>query len=234
MGLVLEDAQIQASEESTTLSTDHGRIEQLVVRRTQDWVKSTVGKLSVLLKKIISCASAHQHWRVRLEMVELGDHLLARCSQSLGECVGFLMEALVGAINDEEPRVRKRYAMFLILERVEKNIEFKKCTSFLCCRCEVALREVSERNQSLSRTQTFTDVLSENLHSLATSLPRLMRTSDDQKKLFVLNAFLGYLKVLGPLVSVVLNSAAHLERISKALMQVISDVFCCTLYYILR
>lgn len=89
------------------------------------------------------------------------------------------------------------------------------------CRCELALAEVSRRNQSCgSRTQSFTDVLSENLHSLATSLPRLMRTSDDQKKLFVLNAFLGYLKVLGPLVSVVLNSAAHLDRISKALMQV--------------
>lgn len=53
-----------------------------------------------------------------------------------------------------------------------------------------------------------------------------MRTSDDQKKLFVLNAFLGYLKVLGPLVCVVLNSAAHLERISKALMQVSSDASC--------
>lgn len=89
-------------------------------------------------------------------------------------------------------------------------------------RCELALTEVSKRNQrSGGRTRSFTDVLSENLHSLATSLPRLMRTSDDQKKLFVLNVFLGYLKVLGPLVSVVLNSAAHLDRISKALMQVI-------------
>lgn len=105
-------------------------------------------------------------------------------------------------------------------------------TSVLSCRCEVALREVAQRNQSRSSSsdvtsksssssaQSLTDVLSENLHSLATSLPRLMRTSDDQKKLFVLNVFLGYLKVLGPLVSVVLNSAAHLERISKALMQV--------------
>lgn len=92
----------------------------------------------------------------------------------------------------------------------------------LPCRCEAALREISQRNQSSSSSSahTFTDVLSENLHSLATSLPRLMRTSDDQKKLFVLNVFLGYLKILGLLVSVVLNSAAHLERISKALMQV--------------
>uniref|UniRef100_A0A8P4GI22 TELO2-interacting protein 1 homolog n=1 Tax=Dicentrarchus labrax TaxID=13489 RepID=A0A8P4GI22_DICLA len=190
VGLVMEDAQLQASEPGKTPSPDLGRIGQLVVRRTQDWVKSTAGKLSVLLKKIISCTSAHQHWRVRLEMVELDDHLLARCSQSLGECVGPLLEALVGAVNDEE--------------------------------------EVSQRNQSgssnsksSSSAQTFTDVLSENLHSLATSLPRLMRTSDDQKKLFVLNVFLGYLKVLGPLVSVVLNSAAHLQRISKALMQVL-------------
>ncbi|XP_034733636.1 TELO2-interacting protein 1 homolog [Etheostoma cragini] len=198
VGLVMEDDQFQVSEPWKTPPPDLGRIEQLIVHRTQDWVKSTAGKLSVLLKKIISCTSAHQHWRVRLEMVELDDHLLARCSQALGECVGPLLEALVGAVNDEEPRVRKR--------------------------CEVVLRLVSQRNQSCSSSrsaQTFTDVLSENLHSLVTSLPRLMRTSDDQKKLFVLKVFLGYLKVLGPLVSVILNSAAHLERISKALMQVL-------------
>ncbi|KAM6924925.1 TELO2-interacting protein 1 homolog [Xenentodon cancila] len=206
VGLVMEDAQLHTTTPLKTPPADLGRIGQLVVQRTAEWVKKTAGKLSVLLKKIISCTSAHLHWRVRLELVELADHLLARCGQSLRECVGQLLEALVGAINDEDPRVRER--------------------------CKEALTEVSQRNQSASGTgdvadkhsrdrQTFTDVLSENLHSLATSLPRLMRTSDDQKKLFVLNVFLGYLKVLGPLVSVVLNSAVHLERISKALMQVL-------------
>ncbi|XP_028266811.1 TELO2-interacting protein 1 homolog [Parambassis ranga] len=195
VGLVMEDNQLKACESLKAPPADLGRIAQLLVLRTPVWVKTTAGKLSVLLKKIISCTTAHQHWKVRLEMVELADHLLARCSLSLGECVGLLLEALVGAINDEDPRVRQR--------------------------CEVALREVSQRNQSSSSHQTFTDVLSENLHSLATSLPRLMRTSNDQMKLFVLNVFLGYLKLLGPLVSVILNSAAHLERISKALMQVL-------------
>ncbi|CAJ1055307.1 TELO2-interacting protein 1 homolog isoform X1 [Xyrichtys novacula] len=198
VGLVMEDAQLQAPEPQKTHPSGLGRIAQLVVHRTQEWAKSTAGKLCVLLKKIIACTSAHQHWRVRLEMVELGDHLLDRCSQSLKECVGPLLEALVGAVNDEEPRVRER--------------------------CEVALSAVSQRNQSddkSSRAQTFTDVLSENLHSMATSLPRLMRTSDDQKKLFILKVFLGYLKLLGPLVSMVLNSATHLDRISKALMQVL-------------
>ncbi|KAG7252349.1 hypothetical protein CRUP_023559, partial [Coryphaenoides rupestris] len=62
-------------------------------------------------------------------------------------------------------------------------------------------------------------VLTENLHGLATSLPRLLRSTDDHKKLLVLNVFLGYLKLLGPLVSRVLSSAPHLHRISKALMQ---------------
>ncbi|XP_029911095.1 TELO2-interacting protein 1 homolog [Myripristis murdjan] len=206
VGLVMDDVQLQACGPGEAPSPDLGRVGALVVQRTQEWAKSTSGRLAVLLKKIISCTSAHQHWRVRLETVELADHLLARCSQSLGECVGPLLEALVGAINDEEPRVRER--------------------------CELALRQISQRSQrpsggvdsatkNSSSSQTFTDVLSENLHALATSLPRLMRTSDDQKKLFVLNVFLGYLKVLGPLVSVVLNSAAHLERISKALMQVL-------------
>lgn len=109
VGLVMEDAQLQTSETSKPPSAELGRISQLMVRRTPDWVSSTAGRLSVLLKKIISCTAAHQHWRVRLEMVELGDHLLARCSQSLGECVGPLLEALVGAVNDEEPRVRQRF-----------------------------------------------------------------------------------------------------------------------------
>ncbi|XP_024148210.1 TELO2-interacting protein 1 homolog isoform X2 [Oryzias melastigma] len=196
VGLVMEDAQLRSRKSLQPVSAELGRIGQLLVQRTPDWVKSTAEKLSVLLKRIISCTSAHLHWRVRLELVQLADHLLASCSQSLRECVGPLLEVLVGAVNDEEPRVRER--------------------------CEAALREVSQRSQSCSsNTQTFSDVLSENLLSLASSLPRLMRTSDDQKKLFVLKAFLGYLKVLGPLVSVVLNSAAHLEIISKALMQVL-------------
>ncbi|XP_056279886.1 TELO2-interacting protein 1 homolog [Pseudoliparis swirei] len=209
VGLVMEDAQIQPGEPGKTPSADLGRIAQLTVRRTQAWVESTAGRLFVLLRKIISCTSSHQHWRVRLEMVELGDHLLARCSKSLGECVGPLLEALVGAVNDEEPRVRKRCKA--VLSEVSQRSQ----------RRSISGSDITSKSTSSSSAQTFTDVLSENLHSLTTSLPRLMRTSDDQKKLFVLNVFLGYLKVLGPLLSTVLNSATHLERISKALMQVL-------------
>uniref|UniRef100_A0A8C6UUF7 TELO2 interacting protein 1 n=1 Tax=Neogobius melanostomus TaxID=47308 RepID=A0A8C6UUF7_9GOBI len=186
VSLVMEDCQLQSAAPVEIPGPELGRITQLLVHRTEEWVKSTATRLCVLLKKIIPCTSAHQHWRVRLAQVELADLLLERCGQSLADCVGPLLEALVGAVSDNEPRVRDRWVWVI------GNI-----------------------------SKTFTDVLSENLHSLCTSLPRLMRTSDDQKKLFVLNVFLGYVKLLGPLVSVVLTSAAHLERISKALMQVL-------------
>ncbi|KAL1021069.1 hypothetical protein UPYG_G00008320 [Umbra pygmaea] len=196
VGLVMADDQLQNTEAGERPPWELGRVGELVVQRTPDWVRNTSGRLVLLLKKIISGTSAHQHWRVRLEMVNLSHHLLANCNSSLGECVGLLLEALVGAVNDEEGRVRER--------------------------CEAALMEVAESSQSSDGNhRAFTDVLSENLHSLATALPRLMRTSDDQHKVFILNVFLGYLKILGPQVKVVLNSAAHLQRVSKALMQVL-------------
>ncbi|KAJ8016702.1 hypothetical protein DPEC_G00010060 [Dallia pectoralis] len=196
VALVMADDQLQDAGGEEKPPSELGRVGELVVQRTPDWVRNTAGRLALLLKNIISCTSAHQHWRVRLEMVNLSHHLLANCKSSLGECVGLLLEALVGAVNDTETTVRVR--------------------------CEAALMEVGRRCQnSDGNNLAFTDVLSENLHSLATSLPRLMRTSDDQRKMFVLNVFLGYLKILGPQVISVLNSAAHLQRVTKALMQVL-------------
>ncbi|KAJ8776087.1 hypothetical protein J1605_015813 [Eschrichtius robustus] len=70
-------------------------------------------------------------------------------------------------------------------------------------------------------SRAFADILSENLHSLATSLPRLMNSQDDQGRFSTLSLLLGYLKLLGPKVNFVLNSVAHLQRLSKALIQVL-------------
>lgn len=192
VSLVMADEQLQKTDINGA-SGDLGRIEELIVKRTPSWCKATSQRLAMVLQKIISCTSAHPHWRIRLELINLSHFLLSQCSQSLGECLSPLLEALVGAVNDEEPEVKSR--------------------------CNAALDEVAQKGQT-NGEQEFTDVLSENLHSLASSLPRLMRTSDDQRKLFVLNVFLGYLKILGPKVDAVLKSAVHLERISKALMQV--------------
>lgn len=192
VGLVMADEQLQKTD-TEGAAGDLGRVEELIVKRTPSWRKTTSQRLAMVLQNIISCTSAHPHWRIRLELVNLSHLLLSQCSQSVGECVGPLLEALVGAINDDEPEVKSR--------------------------CNAALNDVAQIGQT-NGGQDFTDILSENLHSLASSLPRLMRTSDDQRKLFVLNVFLGYLKILGPKVDAILRSAVHLERISKALMQV--------------
>ncbi|XP_060749364.1 TELO2-interacting protein 1 homolog [Tachysurus vachellii] len=194
VGLVMADKQLRNDSTVSEESPGLGRIGELVVKRSPSWSKSTSQRLALALQKVISSTTAHQHWRVRLELVNLSDHLLTQCSKSLTECIGPLLEALVGAVNDEEPRVKER--------------------------CSAVLAEVSRRNQA-SGDQALTDILSENLHGLASSLPRLMRTTDDKRKLFVLTVFLGYLKILGPQVDLVLTSAVHLQRISKALMQVL-------------
>nr|XP_055043947.1 TELO2-interacting protein 1 homolog [Misgurnus anguillicaudatus] len=194
VALVMADEQFEKKDGDNTVAGELERVQELIVKRTPSWRKTTSQRLLVILQKIISFTSAHSHWRVRLELVNLSHVLISQCSQSMGECVGVLLEALVGAINDEESDVKNR--------------------------CKVVLCEVAQRSQSTGG-QDFTDVLSENLHSLVSSLPRLMRTTDDQRKLFTLNVFLGYLEILGPKVDVVLTSAVHLERISKALMQVL-------------
>ncbi|MBN3322625.1 TTI1 protein, partial [Atractosteus spatula] len=194
VGLVMADDQFSRTNDIEKPAVELGRAAELVVQVNEEWAKDTSAKLAILLKKIIACTSAHQHWKVRLELAEFANHLLSSCRSYLGDCIGLLLEALVGLVNDDNTTVQER--------------------------CNEALHGIAQRNLT-EQNQMLTDVLSENLHSLATVLPRLMRTSDDRHKIFTLNVFLGYLKMLGPRVGVVLNSAAHLQRVSKALMQVL-------------
>ena len=111
VALVMGDAQLRSAAPGVEAGPGGGpgRAGELVVVRSPDWVQGAAGRLALLLKRLISCTAAHRHWRVRLELVALADHLLGRCGRSLGaQCMGPLLEALVGAVNDEEPRVRER------------------------------------------------------------------------------------------------------------------------------
>ncbi|XP_045837587.1 TELO2-interacting protein 1 homolog [Meles meles] len=170
------------------------RVAELMVHREAKWVKNTSDKLTVLIKKITECVSTHPHWKVRLTLTELVEALLLKCSQSLVSSAGPLLKALVGLVNDESPEVQAQ--------------------------CSKVLRHFADRKVVVGN-RAFADILSENLHSLATSLPRLMNSQDDQGKFSTLSLFLGYLKLLGPEVNFVLRSAAHLQRLSKALIQVL-------------
>ncbi|XP_014109708.1 PREDICTED: TELO2-interacting protein 1 homolog isoform X2 [Pseudopodoces humilis] len=195
VGLVMADKQLARIPESKEkLPVEHNRISELMIHRGPDWTKSTAEKLSLLLHKVVESSSIHPHWKVRLELVELVHHLLRNCSQSLVDSFSHLLKALVGLVNDENSEVRSR--------------------------CNTVLQEISEQ-RIVAQNRALADVLSENLHSLATALPRLMNSQDDMGKVSTLSLLLGYLKLLGPKINIVLNSMSHLQRLSKALVQVL-------------
>ncbi|KAG2461896.1 TTI1 protein, partial [Polypterus senegalus] len=200
-GLVMADTQHSDVNVKEDVPTERGRNGELVIKRTKDWLKDTASKLTILLRRVINCCSRHPHWKVRIELIELSNYLLINCHGSLAESVGILLEALVGLVSDESNQIKER--------------------------CEEVLKRIAEGNL-FCENREFLDILSENLHSLTTRLPRLMRTTDDMEKLSNLNLLLGYLRLLGPRIVNVLNSAAHLYCLSKALMQVlemdVSDV----------
>ncbi|KAF1436645.1 hypothetical protein FQV21_0004235, partial [Spheniscus demersus] len=195
VGLVMADAQLaRIPKNKEKLPAEQSRISELTVHRGPDWSKSTAEKLSLLLHKMVEFSSVHPHWKVRLELVELVHHLLRNCSQSLVDSFSHLLKALVGLVNDENSEVQSR--------------------------CNEVLQGIAEQ-RIVAQNRALADVLSENLHSLATALPRLMNSQDDTGKVSTLSLFLGYLKLLGPKINIVLNSISHLHRLSKALMQVL-------------
>ncbi|NXO27232.1 TTI1 protein, partial [Cisticola juncidis] len=195
VGLVLADKQLARIPKSKEkLPVEHSKISELMIHRGPDWTKSTAEKLSLLLHKVVESSSVHPHWKVRLELIELVHHLLRNCSQSLVNSFSDLLKALVGLVNDENSEVQSR--------------------------CNQVLQEISEQ-RIVAQSRALADVLSENLHSLATALPRLMNSQDDTGKVSTLSLLLGYLKLLGPKINIVLNSMSHLQRLSKALVQVL-------------
>ncbi|XP_009501338.2 TELO2-interacting protein 1 homolog [Phalacrocorax carbo] len=195
VGLVMADEQLaRIPKNKEKLPVKQSRISELMVHRGPDWSKSTAEKLALLLHKMVEFASVHPHWKVRLELVELVHHLLRNCSQSLADSFSHLLKALVGLVNDENGEVQRR--------------------------CNEVLQGIAEQ-RIVAQNRALADVLSENLHSLATALPRLMNSQDDTGKVSTLSLLLGYLKLLGPKINIVLNSVSHLHRLSKALMQVL-------------
>ena len=78
-------------------------------------------------------------------------------------------------------------------------------------------------SQQFSREEDsfeLTAVMEERLHSLASSLPRFLRSQSDVGKVSTLQLLTGYLKLLQYRVGHLVNSQAHLSRILQALVMV--------------
>ncbi|KAL8179855.1 UNVERIFIED_CONTAM: hypothetical protein K2H54_073612 [Gekko kuhli] len=186
-------ARVPPKREKSALGRD-GRVAELLVHRSPEWVTGTAAKLSILIRKVVGGVSAHPHWKARKELADMSSLLLSECSRSLAGSVGQLVKALVGLVNDESPEVQSR--------------------------SNEALRDLAAQGV-LAEDRRLADILSEELHALTTALPRLMSSQDDQGKVSTLNLLVGYLKLLGPRMNAVLHSVSHLQRLSKALMQVL-------------
>ncbi|XP_035697320.1 TELO2-interacting protein 1 homolog [Branchiostoma floridae] len=191
--MVMSDSSVGDSQSQQSMeSCDVSeRLRSLQVRRTEDWCNSTADKLKVLVQRIAGAVS-HPNWRVRLALVEFAHRLLSRCNKTLQCCTAPLLQLLVSQVGDDYPQVSDR--------------------------CTQVLTRYADKHLG---SRPLVELLEENLHSLATSLPRLMRAADDEKKLSTLTLTQGYLKLLGSRVATLLNSAPHLRRLSMALLQVL-------------
>uniref|UniRef100_A0ABM5G4V8 TELO2-interacting protein 1 homolog n=1 Tax=Pogona vitticeps TaxID=103695 RepID=A0ABM5G4V8_9SAUR len=195
VGLVMADEQLaRVPTEREKLALEQSKISELMIHRGAEWAQSTAAKLSILIQKAVAFVSVHPHWKARQALVETVCLLMSKCSRSLAGSAGHLLKALVSLMNDERPEIQAQ--------------------------SHEVLRSIAAQGK-VAENRRLADVLSEDLHSLATALPRLMNSQDDQGKISTLNLLLGYVKLLGPAVNVVLASASHLQRLSKALVQVL-------------
>ncbi|XP_068709692.1 TELO2-interacting protein 1 homolog [Montipora foliosa] len=175
------------------------KLQSIRVNRTFDWFCETSSKLKIVLERL-NMTCTHPNWKVRLSLAKLCNKLLINCINSMQSCVPIMVDLLVGLTEDDYAQV----ASFSRNVLNNLSLQLGNGSSFL------------------------NSLLEENLHSALTSLPRLMRIGDDSKKIQSLNLVLGYLNLLGNRLSSLLNSSAHLKRLSLALVQVlefdVSDV----------
>ena len=85
---------------------------------------------------------------------------------------------------------------------------------------DLSLTAFSEQFSKEEDSFELMAVMEERLHSLASSLPRLLRSQSDVGKMSTLQLLTGYLKLLQSRVGHLVKSQAHLSRIIQALVMV--------------
>lgn len=196
VGLTMDDILIEESQKRVQqpilAGTVEDKIKKLAIKRDSTWVEMTGEKLNVLVKQICS-VRGHSNWKVRLALAESAGSLLQGCTRSLHSSIPDFMEILVGLISDEYTNVANKSRKILnIFTHTHLGPE---------CR-------------------PLVEMLEENLHNLSTSLPRIIRCVDENRKFSALSLMSGYIDLLGSDINHLLMSASHLKRLSLSLVQV--------------
>ncbi|XP_041479499.1 TELO2-interacting protein 1 homolog isoform X2 [Lytechinus variegatus] len=165
--------------------------QSLLVTKTQDWISQTTSKLDILISKIVTMVTSRS-WRVRLALVKFAETIIIQSKRSMSCSLGKLLEVLVMLAQDPYDEVS--------------------------IPSQVILRSLAKESWS-DESKMLCELLEDNLHLLITQLPRIIRITDDDEKLSKVKAMIGYVKLLGNRLDLLLNSAHHLKRLSLALLQ---------------
>nr|XP_022346187.1 TELO2-interacting protein 1 homolog [Crassostrea virginica] len=195
VGLTMDDILVEESQKRVT-SAATGMIDEklktLASKRDSIWVEMTGKKINILVKQICK-VKGHSNWKVRLALAESAGSLLQGCTRTLHSSIPDFMEILVGLISDEYPNVANKSRKILnIFTHTHLGPE---------CR-------------------PLVEMLEENLHNLSTSLPRIIRSVDEDSKFSALSLMSGYIDLLGSDINHLLMSSSHLKRLSLSLIQV--------------
>ncbi|XP_076766159.1 telo2 interacting protein 1 [Xylocopa sonorina] len=168
-------------------------------KRCKEWFNACALKLTVLIQQL-DLLKRHSHYKVRKELVENIHLLLALCSRNMKPNVMLLIEYLISLSEDEFAEVRDE--------------------------AEKALNMVNTNYMQNKNMRPLVELLEENFYNLLTTLPRIIRRSDDSDQLSCLNQIAGYLKLLGEQrLPRVMMSASHVRRLILALAYV-SEIDC--------
>ncbi|CAL7933906.1 unnamed protein product [Xylocopa violacea] len=168
-------------------------------KRSKEWFNACALKLAVLIQQL-DVLKRHSHYKVRKELVESIYLLLASCFRNMKPNVMLLIEYLISLSEDEFAEVRDE--------------------------AEKALNMVNTNYMQDKNMRPLVELLEENFYNLLTTLPRIIRRSDDSDQLSCLNQIAGYLKLLGEQrLPHVMMSAPHVRRLILALVYV-SEIDC--------
>ncbi|KAK3104535.1 hypothetical protein FSP39_004461 [Pinctada imbricata] len=173
-------------------SCSDDKLKSLAVVRDETWVKATDEKLAVLVKQITK-VRGHSSWKVRTALLDFAGTLVEHM-KSLPSCLPHLLEIMVGLLTDEYPNIAMASSRYL---------------------------EVFSRSHMTTECRPLVEMLEENLHNLSMTLPRQMRSVDEDQKYSAVSLLSGYISLLGPHLHSVLRTSCHLRRLSLALVQIL-------------
>uniref|UniRef100_A0A2H8TQG4 TELO2-interacting protein 1 n=2 Tax=Melanaphis sacchari TaxID=742174 RepID=A0A2H8TQG4_9HEMI len=163
-------------------------------KKLNDWIQENRTNFNLVATHMTKTRE-HQHWRVRLQLVISCDVLLSKCTSSMKSSITSLIETLIVLSDDEQPEVEK-----LANESVDK------------------LHKIFDGQNEKS----LLELLEESFYVLLSRIPRFIRISNYIKQKTELSLLSGYIKLFGKAhLSRVLNSYAHLDRLTTVLIQIL-------------